>query len=141
MGVLAATLEDAWQVASEIAVRAGGDPGYPGLAGPVRAPSAAKPQRLVFLETAGWWTASEEAKQALQDAMAQLADARIEIVTRQTDPQVAAVEEAIVDARPLSIADQRLGVALAPQYLSREGCRQVERCHARPPHTGGGDGP
>jgi len=102
MGVLAATLEDAWQVASEIAVRAGGDPGYPGLAGPVRAPSAAKPQRLVFLETAGWRTASEEAKQALQDAMAQLADAGIEIVTRQTDPQVAAVEEAIVDARPLS---------------------------------------
>ncbi len=102
MGVLAATLEDAWQVASEIAVRAGGDPGYPGLAGPVRAPSAAKPQRLVFLETAGWRAASEEAKQALQDAMAQLADAGIEIVTRQTDPQVAAVEEAIVDARPLS---------------------------------------
>src|SRR5436189_3832202 len=30
-GVLAATLEDAWQVAHEIAVRAGGDPGYPGL--------------------------------------------------------------------------------------------------------------
>jgi Asp-tRNA(Asn)/Glu-tRNA(Gln) amidotransferase A subunit family amidase len=30
-GVLAATLEDAWQVAYEIAVRAGGDPGYPGL--------------------------------------------------------------------------------------------------------------
>jgi Asp-tRNA(Asn)/Glu-tRNA(Gln) amidotransferase A subunit family amidase len=32
-GVLAATLEDAWQVASEIARRAGGDPGYPGCCG------------------------------------------------------------------------------------------------------------
>ena len=33
-GVLATTLEDAWQVAWEIASRAGGDPGYPGLSGP-----------------------------------------------------------------------------------------------------------
>src|SRR5215467_1712790 len=47
MGVLAATMEDAWQVTSEIAARAGGDPGYPGLVGPLRVPPAAKPQRLV----------------------------------------------------------------------------------------------
>src|SRR5215470_12823437 len=43
MGVLAATLEDAWQVVSEIAARAGGDPGYPGLVGPLRMPAPAKP--------------------------------------------------------------------------------------------------
>jgi Asp-tRNA(Asn)/Glu-tRNA(Gln) amidotransferase A subunit family amidase len=42
-GVLATTLEDAWQVAYEIAARAGGDPGYPGLFGPPRAPAARKP--------------------------------------------------------------------------------------------------
>jgi len=58
MGVLAATLEDAWQVASEIAARAGGDPGYQGLVGPLRMPPPARPQRLVFLETAGWQVAS-----------------------------------------------------------------------------------
>src|SRR5258708_39952036 len=40
-GVLAATLEDAWQVAYEIAIRAGGDPGYPR---PVRPASAAPPR-------------------------------------------------------------------------------------------------
>ena len=51
-GVLAANLEDAWQVAYEIAVRAGGDPGYPGLIGPDKAPAAQKPRRLAFLETA-----------------------------------------------------------------------------------------
>ena len=39
-GVLATTLEDAWQVAYEIAVRAGGDPGYPGLFGPASAQQA-----------------------------------------------------------------------------------------------------
>jgi Asp-tRNA(Asn)/Glu-tRNA(Gln) amidotransferase A subunit family amidase len=103
MGVLAATLEDAWQVTSEIAARAGGDPGYPGLVGPLRVPPAAKPQRLVFLETAGWKVASAEAKQALQESMALLARDGIVIVTRRSDGQVGAVEEAIATARPLSI--------------------------------------
>ena len=47
-GVLAATLEDAWQVAYEIAVRAGGDPGYPGLFGPAQRAGAEKaaPRRV-----------------------------------------------------------------------------------------------
>ena len=103
MGVLAATLEDAWQVASEIAARAGGDPGYPGLVGPLRVPPAAKPQRLVFLETAGWQVASPEAKQALQESMALLSRDGIDIVTRRSDRLVGAVEEAIANARALSV--------------------------------------
>ena len=37
-GVLAASLEDAWLVAVNIAARAGGDPGYPGLQGPSEPP-------------------------------------------------------------------------------------------------------
>jgi Asp-tRNA(Asn)/Glu-tRNA(Gln) amidotransferase A subunit family amidase len=103
MGVLAATLEDAWQVASEIAARAGGDPGYPGLVGPLRAPAAAKPRRLVFLETAGWREASAEAKQALQESMARLTRDGIDIVTRRSDRLVDTLEEAIANARSLSI--------------------------------------
>lgn len=103
MGVLAATLEDAWQVASEIAARAGGDPGYPGLVGPLRMPAPAKPNRLVFLETAGWQVASPEAKQALQQSLARLARDGVEVVTRQSDKLVGAVEEAIANARALSI--------------------------------------
>jgi Asp-tRNA(Asn)/Glu-tRNA(Gln) amidotransferase A subunit family amidase len=43
-GILAASLPDTWQVAYEIAVRAGGDPGWPGLVGPERAPPARKPR-------------------------------------------------------------------------------------------------
>ena len=103
MGVLAATLEDAWQVASEIAARAGGDPGYPGLVGPLRAPPAVKPRRLVFLETAGWQEASAEAKQALQELMARLTRDGIDIVTRRSDRLADAVEQAIANARSLSI--------------------------------------
>ncbi len=103
MGVLAATLEDAWQVASEIAARAGGDPGYPGLVGPLRVPPAAKPRRLVLLETAGWQAASAEARQALQDSVARLSRNGVDIVTRSSDRLVDAVEEAIANARALSI--------------------------------------
>src|SRR5262249_54606146 len=102
-GVLATTLEDAWQVAYETAARVGGDPGYPGLYGPASAPAAAKPQRVAFLETAGWAAASPGAKQAMADALARLKAAGIAVRTRQSNNKVAAVEPAIADARPLSM--------------------------------------
>jgi Asp-tRNA(Asn)/Glu-tRNA(Gln) amidotransferase A subunit family amidase len=102
-GVLAATLEDAWQVAHEIAVRAGGDPGYPGLFGPASAPAAKKPRRVAFLETPGWAAASADAKRAMADALARLKSAGIEVLSPQSHPKVAAVEAAIAEARPLSM--------------------------------------
>jgi Asp-tRNA(Asn)/Glu-tRNA(Gln) amidotransferase A subunit family amidase len=102
-GVLAATLEDAWQVAYEVAVRAGGDPGYPGLYGPSAAPPPRVPQRIAFVETAGWMAASAGAKEAMGDALARCKRAGIEILTRGSDARVAAVEEAIVEARALSM--------------------------------------
>src|SRR5262249_27055852 len=83
-GVLAATLEDAWQVAHEIAARAGGDPGYPGLFGPSRAPAPRKPRCLAFLQTVGWAAASAGAKAAMAGAMDRLKSAGIEIITSQT---------------------------------------------------------
>ena len=102
-GVLAATLEDAWQVAYEIAVRAGGDPGYPGLFGPASAPAPKKPHRVAFLETPGWATASAGAKQAMADALARLKAAGIDVLTPRSHAKVAAVEAAIAQARPLSM--------------------------------------
>jgi Asp-tRNA(Asn)/Glu-tRNA(Gln) amidotransferase A subunit family amidase len=102
-GVLAATLEDAWQVASEIATRAGGDPGYPGLFGPRSMPAPRMPSRVAFLETAGWAAASSDAKAAMNDALARLKSAKVEVLTRQSNAKVAAVEEAITKAWPLSM--------------------------------------
>jgi len=102
-GVLATTLEDAWQVAYEIASRVGGDPGYPGLYGPASAPAAKKPSRVAFLETAGWAVASADAKQAMTDALARLKAAGIEVLTRQSCAKIAALEAAVVDARALSM--------------------------------------
>jgi len=101
-GLLAANLEDAWQVAYEIAIRAGGDPGFPGLIGPDAAPPAYKPRALAFLETAAWSGAEEGAKKLMQDVVSRLKHAGIEILTRHDEALVAATEDAIVDAASIS---------------------------------------
>jgi Asp-tRNA(Asn)/Glu-tRNA(Gln) amidotransferase A subunit family amidase len=102
-GILAANLEDAWQVAYEIAVRAGGDPGYPGLFGPDTAPAAMTPRRLAFLETAAWGVAEDGAKQHMGDAVARLKRAGIDVMTRHDAPVVAAAEAAMADAMSVSM--------------------------------------
>jgi hypothetical protein len=61
-GVLAASLEDAWLVAINIAVRAGGDPGYAVLQGPPDPPPPQRPRALAVLQTAGWNEAAPEAR-------------------------------------------------------------------------------
>ncbi len=101
-GPLAATLAEAWQVAYEIAIRAGGDPGFPGLVGPPRAPAPDKPHRLAFIETSGWALASPGAKRAMEDALARLAAAGVDLRTRANDARVAAVENAVAEARKRS---------------------------------------
>jgi len=102
-GVLATTLEDAWQVAYEIAARAGGDPGYPGLYGPVNAPEGRNPRRVAFLETAGWQAATPGARNAISDALSRFKTAGIEVLSRHSHPKLAAVETAILHARELSM--------------------------------------
>ncbi len=101
-GTIAATLAEAWQVAYEIAIRAGGDPGFPGLFGPPSAPQAKKPRKLAFIETAGWAVASAGAKQAMADALRRIAAAGVALATRENDARVAAVEAAVAPARKLS---------------------------------------
>jgi Asp-tRNA(Asn)/Glu-tRNA(Gln) amidotransferase A subunit family amidase len=101
-GILAASLEDTWQLAYEIVTRVGGDAGTPGLVGPSKAPAAARPRRLVFLETSGWPSASDAAKACLQDAVEGLKTAGIEIVTRHDEPKVAEIEHELAAATSLS---------------------------------------
>ena len=101
-GILAASLEDTWQVAHEIVSRVGGDAGTPGLVGPDRCPAPQKPKRLAFVETAGWSVAEAAAKTLMQDALKAIADAGVEIATRHDDKRIAAVESVIVDAHPMS---------------------------------------
>ena len=101
-GPLAASLPEAWQVAYEISRRAGGDPGYPGLYGPSTCPAPAKPRRLAVLETDGWAVATAAAKEALEEASAKLKSAGVTLVSREESETIAAVEDAIHDARELS---------------------------------------
>jgi Asp-tRNA(Asn)/Glu-tRNA(Gln) amidotransferase A subunit family amidase len=101
-GTLAASLEEAWQVAYEIVKRCGGDPGFPGLYGPPHPPEPAKPRRLAFLETDGWADASPAAKQALEDALARLRGAGVPVLARDDSKEIAAAETAVHDARDLS---------------------------------------
>jgi Asp-tRNA(Asn)/Glu-tRNA(Gln) amidotransferase A subunit family amidase len=101
-GPIAASLPEAWQVAYEISRRAGGDPGFPGLYGPSTCPSPSKPCRLAVLETDGWPVATAAAKEALQAASAKLKSAGVTLLSRHENEKIAAVEDAIHDARELS---------------------------------------
>jgi Asp-tRNA(Asn)/Glu-tRNA(Gln) amidotransferase A subunit family amidase len=103
-GTLAASLPEAWQVACEIAQRAGGDPGFPGLYGPLTAPTPSKPRRLAVLETDGWAAATPAAKQAFEEASAKLKFAGIKLVSRHENAKVADAEDAIHGASELSVA-------------------------------------
>ncbi len=101
-GVLGATLADTWTVARAISLRVGGDPGYPGLSGPIEPPAANKPRRIALLETAGWPEASAEAKQALANARQRFQAAGIDLIDRTSHDTTAAVETAIAGARELA---------------------------------------
>jgi Asp-tRNA(Asn)/Glu-tRNA(Gln) amidotransferase A subunit family amidase len=102
-GVLGASVSDTWQVAYEIASRAGGDPGFSPLIGPAQPPAAKQPRRLALLETTGWDVASQAAKDALFAARDRLAKAGVEILGRKDNADVQAFEDAIVGARQLSM--------------------------------------
>ena len=82
LGVHAASLRDMWAVAAEIAERAGGDPGYPGLYGPKTLGPKARPRRLIFVETEGWAKCDNATRGAFEKYLAQLRDKGVEIVTR-----------------------------------------------------------
>ncbi len=102
-GTIAATLAETWSVAREIAARAGGDPGYPGIMGPLELPAAVTPSAVVMLETAGWSKAGEEAKAQLADARGKIEAAGIAVADRHTNEIVAAAEDAIAVAHALSM--------------------------------------
>jgi Asp-tRNA(Asn)/Glu-tRNA(Gln) amidotransferase A subunit family amidase len=98
----AATLEETWQIARAITARAGGDPGYPGVSGPMDAPPPQKPRRVAVLYTEGWDRTVDDAREALDDARWRLEEAGIEVVDKTSHSGVAAVEAAIVGGVDLS---------------------------------------
>lgn len=98
LGVHAGSLEDMWRVAHEIAIRAGGDPGYPGLVGPATLHTPVAPSRLVVIEAEGWEATDAASRAAFEGVLAVLRDAGVEIVTRRDNPVVETFERAIGDS-------------------------------------------
>jgi Asp-tRNA(Asn)/Glu-tRNA(Gln) amidotransferase A subunit family amidase len=100
-GVHAGSIEDLWQVAIEIANRTAGDPGRPGLFGPPSPPAAAKPQRLVVLETEGWAQLDAPSRSAFETLLEQLRSAGVSLLARKDHPWIEALEQAIAKGRAI----------------------------------------
>jgi Asp-tRNA(Asn)/Glu-tRNA(Gln) amidotransferase A subunit family amidase len=100
-GPHANSLQDMWQVAIEIARRAGGDRGEVGLMGPSTLPAAIKPNRLVVLETEGWVEVDDATKAAFDGVLKQLRDAGVELIFRKDHPWVEALEKSIANGRAI----------------------------------------
>ncbi|HEV7823068.1 MAG TPA: amidase [Burkholderiales bacterium] len=96
LGVIGATLDDVWRIASHISL-AQGSPGYPPLDGAADAvPAARKPRRLICLHMNAWDT---EVEPATRDAFATMIDelkrAGVDIVDRESNTEVADFERAL----------------------------------------------
>lgn len=92
VGLLAATLSDAWITGRHASRYAGGDPGHPGLYGGMEPPEPRKPLRLIRLDTAGWPVTDEATKHAFERLIRSLREAGIEILSRADDPAIEAYE-------------------------------------------------
>ncbi len=102
-GPHAATLEDMWLVAIEIARRAGGDPGFAALTGPASLPTAHRPVRLAMLETDGLANLDSSSRAAFEAVLAQLRSAGVEIVRRTDDPGLEEFEQALAGVSRLTL--------------------------------------
>jgi len=100
-GVHAGSIEDLWQVAIEIACRAGGDPGRPGLFGPLSTPADVKPGRLIVLETEGWAELDSPSRSAFETLLERVQSAGVSLLRRKDHPWIEALEQAIGKARAI----------------------------------------
>ena len=98
-GVHANAIEDMWQVAIEIARRAGGDRGCLGLFGPPEPPPAARPGRLIVLETEGWTALDARSRRAFEAVLEHLRRAGVALLGRRDHPWIEALEQAVSDGR------------------------------------------
>jgi Asp-tRNA(Asn)/Glu-tRNA(Gln) amidotransferase A subunit family amidase len=103
-GAIGASLADVWAVMRAIADRAGGDPGFVGLSGDVSFGAPRQPKRIGILETGGWGSTTEGARQAFAVVKRKLGLGGIEVRGRADDPAIEEAEIAMADALPLTHA-------------------------------------
>jgi Asp-tRNA(Asn)/Glu-tRNA(Gln) amidotransferase A subunit family amidase len=102
-GVIAGSLADAWAMARAVADRVGGDPGYPGLIGPLTLPLSRRPARLALLRTAGWPILAAPARASLEAALDRLRAAGVTVLPPEDCPALAEVEAATAEAQPITM--------------------------------------
>jgi Asp-tRNA(Asn)/Glu-tRNA(Gln) amidotransferase A subunit family amidase len=101
-GVHAGSVRDMWQVAWEIAVRAGGDPGHIGLLGPSVTPSTQKPARLAVMQTEGWPLVDQETRIAFEKLLKGLRKQGVTVIQREDHPLVEDFERALSGCKAMT---------------------------------------
>jgi Asp-tRNA(Asn)/Glu-tRNA(Gln) amidotransferase A subunit family amidase len=101
-GVVAASVEDMWQVVIEIARRAGGDPGWPALHGPATPPPARKPLTLAVMQTEGWDRLDDASFAAFRQVLAQIEAQGVTVLGRADDPLLEHFERSLVGTAALT---------------------------------------
>jgi Asp-tRNA(Asn)/Glu-tRNA(Gln) amidotransferase A subunit family amidase len=125
-------------MARAVAGRVGGDPGYPGLIGPLTLPPSRRPARLALLRTAGWPILAAPARTSLEAALDRLRGVGVTLLTPEDCPALAAVEAATAEALqitmginawewrwPLGSFVARDASVLSPSALERHGRSQA----------------
>jgi Asp-tRNA(Asn)/Glu-tRNA(Gln) amidotransferase A subunit family amidase len=103
-GIHAGTIEDMWQVAIEVAKRAGGDPGRHGLFGPPTPPAARRPAVIGVMETEGWGALDEASKAAFEQVVANLRAEGVTVLRRADHPMLDAFETSLVGVQAMTSA-------------------------------------
>ena len=129
VGVHAASLEDMWSVAYEIAQRGGADPGYPGLYGPQELAPDTMPGSLIVLETEGWSTCDATTKSAFLELLDQLSAKGTRILTRKNHQSIERLEQSIDNSNQLC--------RIICSYEMRWALRAYQRTGLLSPQLGG----
>ena len=138
IGVHANSAADLWAVAMQIARRAGGDPGQPGLFGPLDTPPPVRPQRLVLMQTAGYASLDEATRAAFERVVAAVEALGVQVLRRSDAPEIERFEAALADAAAINADitafEQRWSIAniadVNPDGLSRHSHRKLEKGRA-----------
>ncbi len=95
LGVIGATLEDTWMIASQLSLGIG-SPGYGFLNGAAGVlPEPAQPQKLICLYTRGWNEIDDATKKEFEKMLRALSDAGVQIVGKDDDQRIQAFEDAL----------------------------------------------
>jgi Asp-tRNA(Asn)/Glu-tRNA(Gln) amidotransferase A subunit family amidase len=130
LGVIGATLDDVWRIASHISLDMG-SPGQPFLTGAgARAPKARRPTRLIRLYLKGWEEVDAPTRAAVEEAFAWLQRHGVTLISRADDADVARLEQLLDEG-----VDQSLDMVAYEMkwpfidYIERFGEQVGERIH------------